>query len=74
MKYIIDWVIALGSFVVDLFKFLFEFLYNLILILASCVVFLGKIIGALPTFLVVAAGALIIVSVLYKILGREGQD
>lgn len=74
MKYIIDWIIALGGLIVDLFKFVFEFLYSLLIILGSCISFLMKIIGALPTFLVVGAVALIFVAVLYKLLGREGQD
>lgn len=74
MKYIIDYIIAIGNLVVDLFKFVFDFLYTLILILISCVSFLGKIIGALPTFITVAALALIVVAVLYKVLGRENQS
>lgn len=74
MKYIIDYIIAIGNLLVDLFKFVFDFLFTLIQILVSCVVFLGKIIGALPTFITVAALALIVVSVLYKVLGRESQS
>lgn len=74
MKYIIDYIIAIGNLVVDLFKFVFDFLYTLILILISCVSFLGKMIGALPTFITVAALALIVVAVLYKVLGRENQS
>lgn len=74
MKYIIDYIIAIGNLFVDLFKFIFDFLFTLIQILVSCVVFLVKIIGALPTFITVAALALIVVAVLYKVLGREGQD
>lgn len=74
MKYIIDYIIAIGNLVVDLFKFVFDFLYTLILILISCVSFLGKMIGALPTFITVAALALIVVAVLYKVLGRESQS
>lgn len=74
MKYIIDYIIAIGNLIVDLFKFVFDFLYTLILILISCVSFLGKIIGALPTFITVAALALIVVAVLYKVLGRESQS
>lgn len=74
MKYIIDYIIAIGNLIVDLFKFVFDFLYTLILILVSCVSFLGKIIGALPTFITVAALALIVVAVLYKVLGRESQS
>lgn len=74
MKYIIDYIIAIGNLVVDLFKFIFDFLFTFIQILVSCVLFLGNIIGALPTFITVAALALIVVAVLYKVLGREGQD
>lgn len=74
MKYIIDYIIAIGNLIVDLFKFVFDFLYTLILILISCVSFLGKMIGALPTFITVAALALIVVAVLYKVLGRENQS
>lgn len=74
MKYIIDYIIAIGNLIVDLFKFIFDFLFTLIQILVSCVFFLGKIIGALPTFITVAALALIVVAVLYKVLGRESQS
>lgn len=74
MRYIIDYIIAIGNLLVDLFKFIFDFLFTLIDILIACVVFLGSVIGALPTFITVAALALIVIAVLYKVLGRESQS
>lgn len=47
---------------------------NLISILGKCVSFMGAVIGHLPVYFTVPMGILVIVAVLYKILGREGQD
>ena len=43
-------------------------------ILVACVTFLVDVVSALPTFAIVAAGALIVVCVLYKVLGREASS
>lgn len=46
----------------------------LISVLGKCVTFLGSIFGHLPGVIYAALTVLVIVCVLYKILGREGQD
>ena len=52
----------------------FDILVGIGEILVSCVTFLVDVVSALPTFAIVAAVALIIVCVLYKILGRESSS
>jgi len=47
---------------------------NLITILGKCVQFMGTVFAHLPVYFTVPLGILVIVAVLYKILGREGQD
>ena len=46
----------------------------LITVLRKCVLFMGTIITHLPAVFTVSVTVLVIVCVLYKILGREGQD
>lgn len=46
----------------------------LITVIRKCVLFLGSIIQHLPAALTFSVTALVVVCVLYKILGREGQD
>ena len=47
---------------------------SLITVLVKCVSFFGTIINHIPLTFKFALGVLVIVCVLYKILGREGQD
>lgn len=47
---------------------------SLITVLVKCVSFFGTIINHIPLTFRIALGVLVIVCVLYKILGREGQD
>lgn len=47
---------------------------SLIGVLGKCVSFLGAIFSNLPAVFYGALTVLVIVCVLYKILGREGQD
>lgn len=49
-------------------------IYSLITVLVKCVAFMGTVIGHLPLYISIPVGVLVIVCVLYKILGREGQD
>lgn len=49
-------------------------IYSLINVLVKCVSFLGSVFGHLPAIFYAALSVLVIVCVLYKILGREGQD
>lgn len=61
-------------FIADLIKTVFELLENVLNILIAAVSFLINVIGSFPVFITVPVGALIIVCVLYKILGRENQS
>lgn len=49
-------------------------IYSLITVLVKCVSFMGTVANHLPLVVKIAVGVLVIVCVLYKILGREGQD
>lgn len=62
------------GFVFDLFKCVFSLLGQLITLLGSCASFLIGVIASLPAFLTIPAGALIAISIIYKILGREAQN
>lgn len=68
--YIRDFFIFLGRIII----FIISLIWSVIEILISAVSFLGKIVASLPIWLSVPAGALIVVCVLYKILGRENQS
>jgi hypothetical protein len=58
----------------DIIRGIGSVLYSLITVLGKCVSFMGTVIGHLPLYVSVPVGFLVIVCVLYKILGREGQD
>lgn len=68
--YVKDFFIFIGQCI----TLLFDVLVSVINILVACVKFLVNIISSLPTFAIVAASALVIVCVLYKILGREASS
>ena len=68
--YVKDFFIFIGQCI----TLLFDVLVSIINILVACVKFLVNIISSLPTFAIVAASALVIVCVLYKILGREASS
>lgn len=74
MKPIIDWITGFFGFIVDMFAALFDLIAELIMVLVSCVAFIGKIVTALPLIFTIPVGILIVVCVLYKILGRETQS
>lgn len=74
MKPIIDWITGFFGFIVDMFSALFDLIYQLIMVLVSCVSFIGRVIASLPLMFTVPVGILIVVCVLYKILGRENQS
>lgn len=74
MLKIIEYIKDFFTFIIELLKFVGNLLLSLVNILVKCVGFLVDVISALPTPFVVACIALIIVSVLYKVLGRESQS
>lgn len=65
--YIRDFFIFLGQIIVGVF----QLLWNLIQVLIKCVTFLTSLIAHIPLFLSIPFGAIIVIAVLYKILGRE---
>lgn len=74
MLKIIEYIKDFFTFILELFKFIGNLLLSLVNILVKCVTFLVKVVSSLPTSFVVACIALVIVSVLYKVLGREAQS
>lgn len=68
--YVKDFFVFFGQCV----TLIFDILLNIGDILVACVKFLVSVVSALPTFAIVAASALIIVCVLYKVLGREASS
>lgn len=68
-------------FIRDFFAFVFEILssvvgwfVSIITLIGSCIGFLGSLFLALPVLFKVSLIGLVAVSVIYKVLGREGQD
>lgn len=74
MKIIFWYVKDFFFFIGQCITLIFDILVNIGDILVACVKFLVSVVSALPTFAIVAASALIIVCVLYKILGREASS
>lgn len=74
MLKIIEYIGDFFSFIIEIIKFIGNMIVSLVEILIKCVGFLVNVISALPTPFVVACTALVIVSVLYKVLGRESQS
>lgn len=74
MKIIFWYVKDFFVFIGQCITLLFDVLVSVINILVACVKFLINIISSLPTFAIVAASALVIVCVLYKLLGREASS
>lgn len=68
--YIRDFFIFVGQLLI----FLISLFGALVDMLVKAVAFLVSAIGSLPVLFTVSAGALIVVCVLYKILGRESSS
>lgn len=74
-------MILIWWYISDFFNFIFDtvssiisWIVSVISLITSCVGFLGNLFLALPTIFKVSLIALVAVSVIYKLLGREGQD
>lgn len=61
------------SWVIELFKTLGQIIVRLVSILGKCFEYLKNVISILPTWMYVILAVLIVVCVLYKVLGREGN-
>lgn len=74
MKIIFWYVKDFFVFIGQCITLIFDIAVSVGDILVSCTKFLVGVVAALPTFAVVAASALIVVCVLYKVLGREASS
>lgn len=68
--YIRDFFLFIGNTV----KFVFDLIVSLIGVLTASGDWLLTIVRSLPLFLIAPLVALVLISILYKVLGREGQD
>ena len=73
-------MILIWWYISDFFGFIFDivssvvgWIVSVIGLITSCVGFLGNLFLALPTIFKVSLIALVAVSVIYKLLGREGD-
>lgn len=62
------------AFVFDLLSSVIGWIVSVIGLIGSCVVFLGSLINSLPTAFKISLIGLVAIAVIYKLLGREGQD
>lgn len=74
MLQIISSITAFFTTIFDIIRGFGAVIANLIVIIGKAVHFFTAVIGHLPLYFTVPLAALVVVSVLYKILGREGQD
>lgn len=73
-------MILIWWYISDFFDFIFDtvssvigWIVSVISLITSCVGFLGDLFLALPTIFKISLIALVAISVIYKILGREGK-
>ena len=74
MTKIIEYIQNFFQFILDFFRSIGNLLSSLVRILGLCVNYLRNVLSILPTWIYVIVAVLIIVCVLYKILGREGNS
>lgn len=74
MSKIIEYIQNFFQFILDFFRSIGNLLSSLVRILGICVNYLRNVLSILPTWIYVIVAVLIIVCVLYKILGREGNS
>ncbi len=74
MTKIIEYIQGFFQWFIDLFKTLGGVVSSLIRILGICVDYLKNILSVLPGWAYAIVVVLIIVCVLYKVLGREGNS
>ena len=74
MTKIIEYIQNFFQFILDFFRSIGNLLSSLVRILGLCVNYLRNVLSILPTWMYIVVAVLIIVCVLYKILGREGNS
>jgi hypothetical protein len=70
---IIESITDFFSWVIELFKTLGQIIVRFIGVLGQAVGYLKDVLSILPTWIYVILAVLIVVCVLYKVLGREGN-
>lgn len=73
MLKIIESITSFFSWVIELFKTLGQIIVRFIAVLGQCVGYLQDVLSILPSWIYVILAVLIVVCVLYKVLGREGN-
>ncbi len=61
------------GFIFDIITSVISWITNVISLIMSCIGFLGNLFVALPAVFKISLIALVAVSVIYKLLGREGD-
>ena len=74
MLLIYNYVKDFAVFLYETVAIIFEWLYSIITLLISCISSLGQIIIWMPSVITIAVTALVAITVLYKVLGREGSN
>ncbi len=69
----LEYIQSFFQWFIDLFKTLGQMITTLISILGTCVDYLKDVLGILPAWMYVVLVVLIIVCVVYKVFGREGN-
>lgn len=70
---IIESITGFFQWVVDIFKTIGSMIVSLVNILGTCLEYLKNVLSILPSWMYLVLVVLIIVCVLYKVLGREGN-
>lgn len=73
MLKILEYIKDFFTWFIDLFKTLGQIIVRLVKILGKCLEYVKNVLGILPAWMYVILVILIIVCVLYKVLGREGN-
>ena len=74
-------MVLIWWYITDFFNFIYELLssviswiLSIITLITSCIGFLIKVVGVLPTSFTISFVALIAIAVIYKIFGREAGN
>lgn len=74
MTKILEYIQGFFQWFIDIFKTFGEVITSLIRILGICVDYLKNILSVLPGWAYAIVVVLVVVCVLYKVLGREGNS
>ena len=71
---IIETISDFFQWVIDIFKTFGKMFVTLVSILGTCLDYVKNVLSILPTWMYVVLIVLVVVCVLYKVLGREGNS